>query len=151
MNGIEKRVLGLDIGNKGIGVAISDPLGLTAQGLTVLKRQDLQQDLVALQELIRQYDVKEIAVGLPRNLDGSIGFQAEAVQEFVVHLQKRFSGTIAWVDERLTTVEAERRLIEMDVRRAKRKQVIDRQAAVIILQTHLQIREGQKRRQAGDI
>lgn len=148
MSEIVRRILGLDIGSKGIGVAVSDPLGLTAQGLTVVKRSDLKHDLSALQKLIEQYDVGEIAAGLPRNMDGSIGFQAKAVQEFVEHLQRRFNGPIAFVDERLTTVEAERRLLEMDIRRAKRKQIIDQQAAVIILQTHLHIREGQRRRQA---
>ena len=145
-----RRILGLDVGSKGIGIAMSDPMGWTAQGLTYLQRKDLKQDLEALRQLIQQHDVGEIAVGLPRNMDGSIGFQAESVQEFAAQLKTVFAGEVAFVDERLTTVQAERRLREMDVRAAKRKQVIDQQAAVIILQTYLQMREARQRReQAG--
>lgn len=146
-----RRIFGLDVGSKGIGIAMSDPMGWTAQGLTCLQRRDLKQDLAELRKLIEQHDVGEIAVGLPRNMDGSIGFQAESVQEFVAQLKTVFAGEVAFVDERLTTVQAERRLREMDVKAAKRKQVIDQQAAVIILQTYLQMREARQRReQAGD-
>ena len=143
-----RRILGLDVGSKGIGVAVSDPLGITAQGLTLLPRRDPQRDLAELRKLVDQYDVGEIAVGLPRNMDGSIGFQAQAVQEFVAQLQQAIPVEVALVDERLTTVEATRRLQEMNVRREKRKQIIDQQAAVIILQTYLQQRENRQRRRA---
>lgn len=132
------RILGLDVGDKTIGVAVSDELGWTAQGVTTVQRQGKKRDLAALAEFVERYDVAEILVGLPRHLNHSLGGQAEKVQAFARSLEGRFSPIpITFWDERLSTVAAERVLLEADVSRKKRKQVIDRLAAVIILQNYL--------------
>ncbi len=132
------RIMGLDVGDKTIGVALSDPLGWTAQGLKTVQRTGIKKDLQKLGEIIKEYDVKKIVVGLPKNMDGTIGPQCQKVLEFNERLGKRFSDIeiIQW-DERLTTVAAERTLIEADVSRKKRKEVIDKIAAVHILQGYL--------------
>lgn len=132
------RVMGLDVGDKTIGVALSDPLGWTAQGLETIRRIGIKKDLQRLEEIIKEYEVNKIVVGLPKNMNGTIGPQGEKVLEFNERLGKRFSNIeiIQW-DERLTTVAAERSLIEADVSRKKRKEVIDKIAAVYILQGYL--------------
>ena len=132
------RIMGLDVGDKTIGVALSDPLGWTAQGLKTVQRTGIKKDLQKLGEIIKEYDVKKIVVGLPKNMDGTIGPQCQKVLEFNEKLGKRFTDIeiIQW-DERLTTVAAERTLIEADVSRKKRKEVIDKIAAVHILQGYL--------------
>ena len=132
------RIMGLDVGDKTIGIALSDPLGWTAQGLKTVQRTGIKKDLQKLGEIIKEYDVKKIVVGLPKNMDGTIGPQCQKVLEFNERLGKRFSDIeiIQW-DERLTTVAAERTLIEADVSRKKRKEVIDKIAAVHILQGYL--------------
>ncbi len=132
------RILGLDVGDKTIGVALSDPLGWTAQGLKTIQRTNIKKDLRELEEIINEYDVNKIIVGLPKNMNGTIGFQGEKVEKFIGRLSKRFNGMeiVQW-DERLTTVAAERTLIEADISRAKRKKVIDKIAAVYILQGYL--------------
>lgn len=131
------RIMGLDVGSKTIGVAMSDPFGWTAQGLEVIRRRSIEKDLSRLAEIIEQYEVQQAVVGLPKNMNGSIGPQAETVLEFVQIFQDRFLLPVDMWDERLTTVAARKMLIEADVSRAKRKQVIDKIAAVMILQGFL--------------
>lgn len=132
------RLMGLDVGDKTIGVALSDPLGWTAQGLETIKRIGIKKDLQRLNEIIEEYDVKQIIVGLPKNMDGTIGMQGEKVLDFCERLGKRFNDieVIQW-DERMTTMAAERTLLEADVSRGKRKKVIDKLAATYILQGYL--------------
>ncbi|MCL4370402.1 MAG: Holliday junction resolvase RuvX [Chloroflexi bacterium] len=131
------RVLGLDVGDRRIGVAVSDELLLTAQGVAVIQRQGLDSDLRQVETIIERHGVAGLVVGLPRNMDGSLGPQAEKVRRFADQLERRTGLPVQFWDERLTTVAAERVLLEGDVRRARRKQVIDRQAAILILQGYL--------------
>lgn len=134
------RAMGLDVGDKTIGVAVSDLLGLTAQGLETIRRTNKKADYARIGELIKEKDVSKIIVGLPKNMNGSIGPQGEKVLEFVEGLKNRFKVEIILWDERLTTVAAERSLIEADMRREKRKTVIDMVAATYILQGYLDSR-----------
>jgi putative Holliday junction resolvase len=131
------RILGLDVGDRTIGVAVSDPLGWTAQGLEVIRRTKPKKDWDRLMEIINQYDVDKVVVGLPKNMDGSIGPQAETVLEFILLLKKKINIPVETWDERLTTVAAEKILIGADISRARRKNVIDKMAAVFILQGYL--------------
>lgn len=131
------RLLGLDVGDKTIGVAVSDELGWTAQGVETIKRQSKEKDFARLQELIAQYQVGAIVVGLPKNMNGTIGPRAELCQSFGKQLQEKTSLPVHMWDERLTTMAAERMLISADVSRQKRKTVIDKMAATLILQGYL--------------
>lgn len=131
------RILGLDVGDKTIGVAVSDLLGLTAQGITTIRRVGLDRDLERLLEIIEEYDVELVVIGMPKNMNGTIGTQGKKVEDFANFLKKRIKPTITFWDERLTTLAAERTLIEADVSRKKRKLVIDKLAAVYILQNYL--------------
>ena len=133
------RIMGLDYGTKTVGIAVSDLLGLTAQGIeTIVYAQHKRHELFQrIGELIEQYEVERLVVGLPKNMNGSIGERGEACQSFAKQLKKRFELPVELNDERLTTMEAERRLIEADVSRGKRKKVIDKMAAVLILQNYL--------------
>ena len=131
------RVMALDVGTKRIGVAISDPLKITAQGLETFQRTTLEKDIAGLWQLIDDHEVSQLVVGLPKNMNGSLGFKAEEVQQFIADLTAERPIEVIWVDERLTTVSAERALLEADVSRAKRKKVVDKMAAVIILQSYL--------------
>lgn len=131
------RIMALDVGSKRIGVALSDPLRITAQGLQTFQRTTLEEDIKGLWKLIDEHEVSQLVVGLPKNMDGSIGFKAEEVQQFVSDLTAEREIEVIWIDERLTTVSAERVLLEADVSRAKRKKVIDKMAAVVILQSYL--------------
>ena len=131
------RIMGLDVGEKTIGVAISDALGWTAQGLETIKRTSLKEDIVKLKEIISRWEVSRIVIGLPKNMNGSMGPQGEKVIEFAKQLKEKTSVDVVLWDERLTTVAAERLLIEADVSRAKRKKVIDKLAATYILQGYL--------------
>lgn len=131
------RIMALDVGSKRIGVALSDPLKITAQGLQTFQRTTPEEDVRGLWSLMDEYEVSQLVVGLPKNMDGSIGFKAEEVQQFVADLTAERQIEVIWIDERLTTVSAERTLLEADVSRAKRKKVIDKMAAVIILQSYL--------------
>lgn len=131
------RIMGLDVGEKRIGIAVSDPLGWTAQGHSVLQRTTLNKDLANLQELCRQLECQLLVVGLPRNMNGTLGPKAEEIQEFARSLQERTGIPLVYWDERLTTRSAERVLLEADMSRRKRKQVIDKVAAVHILQGYL--------------
>lgn len=134
------RILGLDVGEKRIGIAVSDELGFTAQGIEVLERKKMESDLLRLNQIIQEYNVNEIVVGLPKNMNGTIGPRAEMVQEFGKMLKIRFSLPVHFWDERLTTVSAERTLIEADISRKKRKKVIDKMAAILILQGYLDMK-----------
>ena len=132
------RIMALDVGDKRIGVALSDPLKITAQGLTTYQRTILKEDVEGIWQLIREHEVEELVVGLPKNMDGSQGYKVDDVKFFVDQLLKKGDIPILWVDERLTTVSAERTLLEADVSRKKRKTVIDKMAATIILQSYLE-------------
>lgn len=133
----EIRILGLDLGHKRIGVAISDPLGLTAQGLTVLERRHNSATLAQIIELARNHHVQEIVIGLPRHLDGRLGQEAAEVLEWAATLRQHLQIPVHTWDERLTTVQAERILLEADLSRRRRRQVLDKMAAVLILQAFL--------------
>ncbi|WP_216829086.1 Holliday junction resolvase RuvX [Alkalihalobacterium elongatum] len=133
------RILGLDVGTKTIGIAVSDELGWTAQGIETLRRKedDPAADVNYIVNLANEYNVASIVVGLPKNMNGSIGPSGEACQHFAEELGEHVECPVILWDERLTTVAAERMLISADVSRKKRKQVIDKMAAVIILQGYL--------------
>lgn len=129
--------MGLDIGDKRIGVAISDPLGWFAQSLTVIQRTTLKRDIQAIGELVKEHDIGKMVVGLPRSMDGTLGPQAAKVEDFAVELERRLHVPLVLWDERLTTVEAERLMIEAGVRREKRREKIDAVAASLLLQGYL--------------
>ncbi len=133
------RILGLDVGSKTIGVAVSDALKLTAQGITTIiwDEHDMSSADKQLRDIIENYEITQIIVGLPKNMDGSIGERGEISQIYARRLGRVFDLPVHLVDERLSTVAAERTLIEADVSRKKRKQVIDKMAAVMILQGYL--------------
>lgn len=133
----EVRILALDVGQKRIGLAISDPLGLTAQGLAVLDRKDWDRDLARIVELAAPYKVQEVLVGLPRHMDGRLGDMAEEILALARALAEALGAEVATWDERLTTVEAERLLIQADLSRKKRRRVVDQVAASLILQAYL--------------
>jgi putative Holliday junction resolvase len=131
------RILGLDVGTKTIGVAVSDEMGWTSQGISTIRRTNIRADFAELDKYLQQYAVEKIVVGVPRNMDGSIGSAAEQVYSFIEQLKEKFSIPIDTWDERLSTVAAERVLLEADMSRGKRKKVIDKVAAVLILQGYL--------------
>ncbi|HEX8438265.1 Holliday junction resolvase RuvX [Archangium sp.] len=134
------RTLGLDFGTKTIGVAVSDGLGLTAQTVTTIRRTSLKADLAALGELVREYEAERFVVGLPLNMDGSEGPRAEATRKFADILTQALGLPVELVDERLSTVAAQRTLLEADLSRARRREVIDQMAAQFILQGWLDAR-----------
>lgn len=131
---VKGRVLGLDVGSRRIGLAISDPLGITAQGLETLQRRNKRTDFAALDELIRRYEVKAMVIGLPLRMSGEAGTQSVKMQEFAEELRKRFRLPVHLWDERLTSAEANRLLRETDLSIEKRAKAVDRMAAVLILQ-----------------
>lgn len=132
-----KRILGLDYGTKRIGVALSDELGWTAQPLETYRRRTLEADLAHITALVRDHEAREVVLGLPIRTTGEVGPEAAAVEEFRRRLQPLLSVPIVTWDERHTTQSAEALLIEADLSRAKRKQVVDRVAAAILLQSYL--------------
>lgn len=132
-----ERYIGLDVGDRTIGVAISDPFLLTAQSLMTIKRKSKIEDIEIINDIIKEKKVSKIIVGLPKNMNNTIGPQAKKVKTFVKELRKHTDLDIEYVDERLTTVSATRVLIEQNVSRKKRKDVIDSVAATYILQTYL--------------
>ncbi len=137
------RILALDVGDKTIGVAVSDELLLTAQGLQVIRRHSLESDLKSLNQVITQYEVQEIVVGFPKNMNGTIGPRGEFSRDFAEMLKSQFPHcAVRLWDERLSTVAAEKMLISADVRRSERRKVIDKMAAVFILQGYLDSRHG---------
>ncbi len=138
-----KRKIALDVGDKTIGVALSDQLGITGQGLMTIERVGIKKDTSVVADLIKEYECDTVVIGLPLNLNGTDSIQTEKVREFRTRLENKLRSNalqdvkIEWQDERFTTVMAEDILIAADVRRDKRKQVIDKQAAVIIMQSYL--------------
>jgi putative Holliday junction resolvase len=131
------RLVGLDVGDVRIGVAVADELGLTAQGIGVVRRSALSEDFRQLETLLAAYPPERFVVGLPLNMDGTVGVQAEKTHRFAEALAQHFGVPIDTWDERLSTHAANRALIEGNVRRDKRKKVIDQVAAVLILQGYL--------------
>ena len=134
---LDGRIMGLDVGDKTIGVAVSDLMGLTAQGVKTIKRVGKKKDIEALKEIIKERQVNNIVSGLPKNMNGTLGPQGEKVIKFCELLEEETGIKIEYWDERLSTVAAERTLIQGNVRRENRKGVIDMVAAVIILQGYL--------------
>ena len=138
------RIMGLDFGSKTVGVAVSDALGLTAQGVEIIRREKenkLRRTLARIEELILQYHVSEIVLGYPKNMNNTVGERARKTLEFAEMLKRRTGLPVEMWDERLTTVAANRALIEGGVRREKRKEYVDMIAAVYILQGYLDSRE----------
>ena len=134
---LDGRIMGLDVGDKTIGVAVSDLMGLTAQGVKTIKRAGKKKDIEALKEIIKERQVNKIVSGLPKNMNGTLGPQGEKVIKFCELLEEETGIKIEYWDERLSTVAAERTLLQGNVRRENRKGVIDMVAAVIILQGYL--------------
>lgn len=133
------KILGLDVGSKTIGIAISDSLGWTAQGLTTMHWEEPNYESIEndLRNLIKEHQVEKVVVGFPKNMNGTIGPRGEASQAFASFLENSFAVEAVLWDERLSTMAAEKVLLEADVSRAKRKKVIDKMAAVMILQGYL--------------
>jgi len=129
------RIMSLDVGSRTIGIACSDALLMTAQGIETIRRTSLEKDFNRLQELIAEYEV--LVVGMPKNMNGTKGERAEKTEEFVEKMKEVIDLPVSYWDERLSTVMAERQLIAADVSRKKRKSVIDKMAAVVILQGYL--------------
>lgn len=133
-----KRYLSLDIGDRTIGIAVSDLLGLTAQGVETIRRTSLEKDIARLGELMDLYETKTLISGHPKNMNGTEGPRCEATKAFVEAVKKEYPEVeVTFWDERLSTVGAERSLLEADLSRKKRKKIIDKMAAVFILQGYL--------------
>lgn len=134
------RVLGLDFGSKTCGVAVSDPLLITAQGVEIIRRKDsnkLRQTLARIEELVREYEVDRIVIGLPKNMNNTEGERVELTREFAASVERRTGKEIIFWDERLTTVAADRAMMEAGIRREHRKDYVDMIAAELILQGYL--------------
>lgn len=137
------RKLGLDVGDKTIGVAVSDELDITAQGVTTIDRVGIRKDAGKVMDYVREYDCDTVVMGLPINLDGSDSVQTEKIREFRTMLENKMRSSgmadvkVEWQDERFTTVIAERVLMEANMKRKSRKEVVDKQAAIIILQSYM--------------
>ena len=138
------RIMGLDFGSKTVGVAVSDPLLLTAQGIEIIRRKEenkLRRTLARIEELIREYGVELIVLGLPKNMNDTEGERVAATKEFAEKLERRTALPVIFRDERLTTVAADRTMMEAGIRRENRKEHVDRIAAVLILQEYLDYRK----------
>ncbi|PRO65031.1 Holliday junction resolvase RuvX [Alkalicoccus urumqiensis] len=131
------KVIGLDVGTKTIGVAVSDALGWTAQGVKTIHRTDIESDMAELKALIKEHEISSAVVGLPKNMNGTIGPSGELCEAFAETFREQTGLPVEMWDERLTTMAAERMLVSADVSRKKRKKVIDKMAAVMILQSYL--------------
>ncbi|MBI4321653.1 MAG: Holliday junction resolvase RuvX [Chloroflexi bacterium] len=142
------RLLGLDVGDKRIGVAVSDPDLWLAQSLTVIQRVSSKRDFQAIADLVREYEVEKVIIGLPRTMAGEIGEQARKVQEFGRELEERSGMPVEFWDERLTTTGAQKLMIAAGVKRARRKQIIDAVAAALILQGYLDFLKTQARQKS---
>ena len=143
------RVLGLDYGTKTVGVAVSDPLGITAQGLETIARKEenkLRKTLARIEELCREYEVKTIVLGLPKNMNNTVGERGEKTEEFKQMVERRTGLPVVLWDERLTTVAADRAMIEAGIRRENRKKYVDRIAATFILQGYLDVCKNREHR-----
>lgn len=141
------RIMGLDFGAKTVGVAVSDPMLITAQGIEIIRRKDenkLRQTLARIEELIVEYQVEEIVLGLPKNMNDSLGSRAELTLEFKEKLERRTGLPVHMWDERLTTVAADKAMMEAGIRREHRKEYVDKIAAVLILQGYLELRNREK-------
>ena len=136
------RILGLDVGSRRIGLAISDPLGITAQGLETLQRQNKRFDFSHLEQVIREHRVAEIVIGLPLRMAGGEGIQAEKMQVFAEEVRRRFRLPVHLWDERLSSAQANRLLRETDMSIKRRGEVVDQMAAVLILQSWMDARSG---------
>ena len=137
------RIMGLDFGSKTVGVAMSDPLLITAQGIEIIRRKEenkLRQTLARIEELIVEYGVEEIVLGLPKNMNATEGVRAELTKEFQEKLERRTGLPVTLWDERLTTVSADKAMMEAGIRREHRKDYVDMIAAVLILQGYLDLR-----------
>ena len=138
------RIMGLDYGSKTVGVAVSDALGLTAQGIEIVRRKSenkLRQTLARIEEIAKEYGVEKIVLGFPKHMNNDIGERAEKSLEFKEMLERRTGLPVVMWDERLTTVEADRTMMETGIRRENRKEYVDMIAAVFILQGYLDSRE----------
>lgn len=135
------RILAIDYGSRRMGLAVSDPLGITAQGLETLERKNKRSDFGRLERLLREYQVREIVLGYPLRMSGQEGTQSQKVAEFAEELRRRFALPVHLWDERLTSAEANRLLREAELSIQKRAQAVDRMAATLILQSWLQARE----------
>jgi len=131
------RLMGLDVGDKRIGVAVSDLLMLTAQPIAVIERKGMERDLAAIDRLCKQYEVEKLIIGLPLNMNGTLGPKAHQIQEFAHLVAGNLDLLMEFFDERLTTKLAENMLIQADVSRSRRREVIDKLAAANILQTYM--------------
>ncbi len=140
------RIMALDVGSRRIGVAVSDPLGITAQGFDTIQRQNKRRDLEALRQVLEKYDVREIVVGLPLRLSGAEGTQSEKMRRFADDLHAHFGLTVHLWDERWTSTEANRLLRETDLSIKKRGQAVDRMAAILILQSWMEAHHADGRR-----
>ena len=139
------RIMGLDFGSKTVGVAISDPLLITAQGIEIIRRKEenkLRQTLARIEELIVEYQVEEIVLGLPKNMNATEGVRVELTNEFREKLERRTGLPVTMWDERLTTVAADKTMMEVGIRREKRKDYVDMIAATLILQGYLDRKRG---------
>jgi putative Holliday junction resolvase len=142
-----ERVFALDVGTKTIGIAMSDLLGITAQGLTTIRRTAIKADLAELRGLIEMYNASRLVVGYPRNMDGSVGEQALYTDRFLKSLRAEIDLPVELVDERLTTRMASNAMKELNVKAKRRKEIIDQQAAAVFLQTWLDRKAREKRRE----
>ena len=134
------RILGLDFGSKTVGVAVSDPLGITAQGVEIIRRKDenkLRQTLARIEELAKDYEAQEIVLGLPKNMNNTLGDRVEKTMEFKAMLERRTGLKVTMWDERLTTVAADKAMMEAGLNSRERKEYVDLIAAVFILQGYL--------------
>lgn len=138
------RVMALDVGERRIGVAVSDALGITAQGVQTLQRKNDDQAIQALKALAQTYEVGAWVIGLPKNMNNSLGFKSEGTKAFADLLSEAHPLSVYWMDERLTTVAATQVLLQADVSRKKRKKKVDQLAAVLILQTWMDSPKGQE-------
>lgn len=138
------KKMGLDVGDKTIGVALSDIMGITAQPLKTIRRKGYERDFEELMQIIELNSVDEIIAGLPKNMNGTLGPQGEKVIKFIEKLQKAIDIKVEYWDERLTTVAAQKALIEADMSREKRKKVVDMVAAALILQGYLDMKNMKK-------
>lgn len=145
------RIMGLDFGSKTVGVAVSDSLLITAQGLEIVPRKEenkLRRTLARIEELIEEYEVEEIVVGLPKNMNGTEGERVTLTKEFAEKLERRTGLPVILWDERLTTVAADKAMIEAGIRREKRRDYVDKIAAALILQGYLDRRADKKKEEA---
>ncbi len=134
------RILGLDFGSKTVGVAVSDPLGITAQGVEIIRRKDenkLRQTLARIEAIVQEYEVESIVLGLPKMMNDSLGERVDKTMEFKEHVSRRTGLPVIMWDERLTTVAADKAMIEAGIRRENRKEYVDMIAAQLILQGYL--------------